>query len=61
MQFGFMAGRGTTDALFEVPRMQEKYRNKKKKLYMRFVDIRKHLIEFQEGNEVGDEKERFRA
>ena len=41
MQFGFMPGRGTTDALFVVQRMQEKYCNKKKKLYMCFVDIEK--------------------
>ena len=41
MQFGFMPGRETTDALFVVRRMQEKYRDKKKKLYMCFVDIEK--------------------
>ena len=40
MQFGFMPGRGTTDALFVVQRMQEEYRDKKK-LYMCFVDIEK--------------------
>ena len=41
MQFGFMPGRGTTDALFVVRRMQEEYRDKKKKLYMCFFDIEK--------------------
>ena len=41
MQFGFMPGRGTTDALFVIQRMQEEYRDKKKKLYMCFVDIEK--------------------
>ena len=41
MQFGVMLGRGTTDELFVVRRMQEKYRDKKKKLYMCFVDIEK--------------------
>ena len=41
MQFGFMPRRGTTDALFVVQRMQEEYRDKKKKLYMCFVDIEK--------------------
>ena len=40
MQFGFMPGRGTTDALFVVRRMQEECRGKKK-LYMSFVDIEK--------------------
>ena len=43
MQFGFMPGRGTIDALFVVRRMQEEYRNKKKKLYMCFVDIVKAI------------------
>ena len=41
MQFGFMPGRGTTDTLFVVQRMQEEYRDRKKKLYMCFVDIEK--------------------
>ena len=41
MQFGFMPERGTTDALFVVRRMQEGYRDKKKKLCMCFVDIEK--------------------
>ena len=41
MQFGFMPGRGTADALFVVRRMQEEYKDKKKKLYMCFVDIEK--------------------
>ena len=31
-QFGFMPERGTIDALFVIQRIQEKYRNKKKKL-----------------------------
>ena len=40
MQFGFIPGSGTTDALFVVQRMQEEYRDKNK-LYMCFVDIEK--------------------
>ena len=32
MQFGFMPGRGTADALFAVRRMQKEYGNRKKKL-----------------------------
>ena len=36
-----MRGRGTTHALFVVRRMQEEYRNKRKKLYMCFVDFEK--------------------
>ena len=31
MQFGFMAGKGTTDAIFIVRQLQEKYRAKKKR------------------------------
>ena len=48
MQFGFMRGRETTDALFVVRRMQEEYRDKKKKLYMclrRHLILKRHLIE----------------
>ena len=40
MQFGFTPGRGTTDALFVVQRMQKEYRDKKK-WYMCFVDNEK--------------------
>ena len=42
MQFGFMPGRKTTDALFIVKRMQEEYREKDKKLYMCFMDFEKN-------------------
>ena len=41
MQFGFMPGRGTTDAIFLVRQLQEKYRAKKKELYYVFVDLEK--------------------
>ena len=41
MQFGFVIGRETPDTLFVVRRMQEECRNKKKKLYMCFVNIEK--------------------
>ena len=43
IQFGFMPGRGKTDALFVMQRMQEEYmyRDKKKKLCMCFMDIEK--------------------
>ena len=40
MQFGFMLGRETADALFVVRKMEEEYRDKKE-LYMRFVNIDK--------------------
>ena len=41
MQFGFMAGKGTTDAIFVVRQLQEKYLAKKKDLWMAFVDLEK--------------------
>ena len=40
MQFSFMPERETTNALFVV-QMQEEYGDKKKKLYVCFVDIEK--------------------
>ena len=41
MQFGFMKGKGTTDAIFTVGQMQENFRVKGKKLYFGFVDLEK--------------------
>ena len=41
MQFGFAPGRGTTDAIFIVCQLQEKYIAAKKLLYFAFVDIEK--------------------
>ena len=41
MQFEFMPGKETVDATFIVRRMLEEYQKKDKKLYMRFVDMKK--------------------
>ena len=41
MQFGFTSGKGTTDAIFIVRQMQEKYLAKKKELWTAFVDLEK--------------------
>ena len=41
MQFGFMPGKGTTDAIFVVHQVQEKFLAKKKHLYFAFVDLEK--------------------
>ena len=41
MQFGFMPGKGTTDAIFLVRQLQEKYLGKKKKLFFAFVNLEK--------------------
>ena len=43
MQFGFMPGKATVDAIFIVRRMQEEYQKTNKKLYMCFVDMEKAL------------------
>ena len=40
-QFGFIPGRGTTDAIFVVRQLQEKYLAAKKRFYMAFVDLEK--------------------
>ena len=41
MLFGFMKGKGTTDAIFIVRQMQQKFRAKGKNLYFGFVDLEK--------------------
>ena len=41
MQFGFMPGKGTMDAIFIVRKMQEEYQKKHKKFYMCFTDMEK--------------------
>ena len=41
-QFGFVPVRGTTNAIFVVRQLQEKYLAR---LYMAFVDLRRHLTE----------------
>ena len=40
-QFGFVPGRGTTDAIFVVRQLQEKYLAANKRLYTAFVDLEK--------------------
>ena len=39
MQFGFVPGRGTTDAIFIIRQLQEKYIAANKPLYFTFVDL----------------------
>ena len=41
MQFGFRPGRGTTDAIFILRQLQEKYLAKSRNLYFAFVDLEK--------------------
>ena len=40
-QFGFVPGRGTTDTIFVVRQLQEKYLAANKRLYMAFLDLEK--------------------
>ena len=39
--FGFVPGRGTTDAIFVVRQLQEKYLAANKRLYIAFIDLEK--------------------
>ena len=41
MQFGFIKGKGTTNAIFMARQMQQNFRVKGKKLYFGFVDLEK--------------------
>ena len=41
MQFGFRPGRGTTDAIFIVRQIQERFLEKKRDVWMAFVDLEK--------------------
>ena len=41
MQFGFRLGRGTTDAIFIVRQMQERFLDKKKEVWEACVDLEK--------------------
>ena len=40
-QFGFVPGRGTTDKIFVVRQLQEKYLAANKRLYIAFIDLEK--------------------
>ena len=45
-QFGFVPGRGTTDAIFVVRQLQEKYLAVNKRLFMAFMDLEKAFDRF---------------
>ena len=40
-QYGFVAGKGTTDAIFILRQLQEKYLENDKELYLVFVELEK--------------------
>ena len=57
MQFGFMLGKGTTDAIFIMRQVQEEHQVKRKKLYYDFVDLEKAFDKSSEGGgEMGFEE-----
>ena len=62
MQFAFVPGRGTTDAIFIIRQLQEKFLSRKDlndknlTLFFAFVDLRKRLIVSPKGLVVGYEK-----
>ena len=41
MQFGFVPGKGTVDAIFMARQLQEKFLEKRKDLFFAFVDLEK--------------------
>ena len=41
MQFGFSPGKGTTDSIFFICQVQEKFLGKRKELWIAFVDLEK--------------------
>ena len=41
MEFGFMPGKGKTNAIFVVRQMQEKFLAKKRAMFFAFVDLEK--------------------
>ena len=41
MQFGFMPGRGTTDAIFIATQLQKTFLDKNKNFYFAFIDLEK--------------------
>ena len=59
MQFGFMSGKGTIDAVFILRQIQDEYLAKQKKLCMCFVDLEKAFDGSNESCGIGNEKERY--
>ena len=47
MQFCFMPGKGTIYAVSILSRIEEEYLARQKKLYMCFIDWKKHLLELR--------------
>ena len=58
-QFGFRPGKSTTEPIFALRMLQEKYREKNKELHMVFVDIEKRTIEYPESYGGANERKEF--
>ena len=56
MQFGFMPGGSTTDAIFILRQMQEKHHLKRKAMYAAFVDLEKDFDRVRNGLSVNVDK-----
>ena len=52
MQFGFMLGKGTTDATFIMQHVQEKHQARNEMCTMLLWIWRRHLIESERGDET---------
>ena len=52
MQFGYMKGNGTIDAIFMARQMQENFRVKGKKHYFGFVDLEKAFYSVPHGPKI---------
>ena len=45
-QFGFMLGRSTTDPIFSMRQLIEKYKEGNTSLHLVFIDLEKHTTEY---------------
>jgi len=50
-----MKGKGTTDVIFIVRKMKEKFRAKRKKFYFSVVDLEKAFDRVPRGDKMGNE------
>ena len=48
MQFGFMPGQGTTDAIFILRQLQEKQLAKNRTFHLLLLTLKRHSVEYQE-------------